>query len=125
DKAVFPRDKCCGDGLTTLALRELEALGFQPSAVPSFQVVGGADIRAPGGRTVTVPLPAGRGIFAAVTPRVELDAALVDLAVASGVTVHQGCAVKDVTSIEAAVLVDCEGLGVVRARHVVAADGMW
>ncbi len=24
DKAVFPRDKCCGDGLTTLALRELE-----------------------------------------------------------------------------------------------------
>ena len=30
DKAVFPRDKCCGDGLTTLALRELESLGFDP-----------------------------------------------------------------------------------------------
>lgn len=125
DKAVFPRDKCCGDGLTTLALRELEALGFQPSTVPSFQVVDGADIRAPGGRTVTVPLPTGRGIFAAVTPRVELDAALVDLAVAAGVTVHQGSAVRDVTPIESAVLVDCEGLGVIRARHVIAADGMW
>ncbi|MGA0217551.1 MAG: NAD(P)/FAD-dependent oxidoreductase, partial [Ilumatobacteraceae bacterium] len=24
DKSTFPRDKCCGDGLTTLALRELE-----------------------------------------------------------------------------------------------------
>ena len=31
DKATFPRDKCCGDGLTTLALRELERLGFDPS----------------------------------------------------------------------------------------------
>ncbi|WP_162942508.1 NAD(P)/FAD-dependent oxidoreductase [Desertimonas flava] len=125
DKAVFPRDKCCGDGLTTLALRELEAIGFQPESVPSFQVVDGADIRAPGGRTVTVPLPTGRGVFAAVTPRIELDAALVELAVAEGVTVHQGSAVKDVTPIESVVLVDCEGLGVVRARHVIAADGMW
>ena len=30
DKATFPRDKCCGDGLTTLALRELETLGLDP-----------------------------------------------------------------------------------------------
>ena len=30
DKARFPRDKCCGDGLTALALRELEALGLVP-----------------------------------------------------------------------------------------------
>src|SRR5690606_6785755 len=30
DKAAFPRDKTCGDGLTTLALRELEALGLSP-----------------------------------------------------------------------------------------------
>ena len=27
DKAMFPRDKCCGDGLTTLALRGTRALG--------------------------------------------------------------------------------------------------
>ena len=30
DKAVFPRDKCCGDGLTTLALRELEGARTPP-----------------------------------------------------------------------------------------------
>ena len=35
DKAVFPRDKCCGDGLTTLALRELETLGFDPARSPT------------------------------------------------------------------------------------------
>ena len=33
DKAIFPRDKCCGDGLTTLALRELEQLGFEPGTL--------------------------------------------------------------------------------------------
>ena len=27
DKARFPRDKCCGDGLTTNALRLIEGLG--------------------------------------------------------------------------------------------------
>ena len=35
DKARFPRDKCCGDGLTTAALRLLETLGLEPASVPS------------------------------------------------------------------------------------------
>ncbi|MBK7167535.1 MAG: FAD-dependent oxidoreductase [Candidatus Microthrix sp.] len=35
DKATFPRDKICGDGLTTSALRELEALGFRPTECPA------------------------------------------------------------------------------------------
>ena len=39
DKAQFPRDKCCGDGRTTLALRELEKLNFDPSY--TFVRVGG------------------------------------------------------------------------------------
>ncbi len=128
DKARFPRDKCCGDGLTTLALRELEALGFDPGAVASFQPVSGAVIRAPGGRAVTVPLPRDDGLFAAVAPRAELDAALVDLAAAAGATIHQGCAVHGVRATAAAggaVTVDAEGLGSIRARHLIAADGMW
>ena len=87
DKARFPRDKCCGDGLTTLALRELEALGFDPSMVDDWQVVDGAVLRSPSGREVAVPLPSGRGLgmFAAVAPRLQLDAALVELAAKSGV----------------------------------------
>ena len=39
DKATFPRDKCCGDGLTTLALRELAPLGLTPAQVPNWQDV--------------------------------------------------------------------------------------
>jgi flavin-dependent dehydrogenase len=35
DKSAFPRDKCCGDGLTTSALRHLEHLGFDLGRVPN------------------------------------------------------------------------------------------
>src|SRR5512143_1101769 len=64
DKAVFPRDKCCGDGLTTLALRELEALGLRPERVASWQTVDAAWLRSPSGREVCLPMPSD-GIFAA------------------------------------------------------------
>ena len=69
DKATFPRDKCCGDGLTTLALRELESLGLQPAGVPSWIGVDGAWLRSPSGRAVHVPLPDGPGLYAAVAAR--------------------------------------------------------
>src|SRR3954464_10445681 len=70
DKARFPRDKCCGDGLTTGALRRLERLGLRPESVPSGQVVEDVEIRSPSGRTVAFGLPrgagAGAGVYAAV-----------------------------------------------------------
>ncbi len=124
DKAVFPRDKCCGDGLTTLALRELEGLGLRPSMVPNWKTVDAAWLRSPSGREVRVPLPAD-GIFAATTPRRELDAALVDLAIEAGATVHQGHAFRAIRQSATSVEVDIEGVGTTHARYVVAADGMW
>lgn len=124
DKAVFPRDKCCGDGLTSLALRELEALNFQPSTVPNWQTVRAAWLRSPSGREVCLPLPSD-GIFAATTPRRELDAALVDLAVDAGATVLQGHAVTNVEQHPDHVVVTANGLDSIRCRYVIAADGMW
>ena len=124
DKAVFPRDKCCGDGLTTLALRELEHLGLQPAMVPNWKSVDAAWLRSPSGREVCLPLPAD-GIFAATTPRRELDAALLDMAVEAGATVHQGHALEAVRLEESFVEVDVIGFGTIRARYVIAADGMW
>src|SRR5262245_19303871 len=61
DKATFPRDKCCGDGLTTGALRELEGLGFDPTSVASWQQVDDVVVRSPSGHEVTFLLPRGRG----------------------------------------------------------------
>ena len=48
DKATFPRDKCCGDGLTTLALRQLEDLGVRHRGGGDDQAVGGGRDRAGG-----------------------------------------------------------------------------
>jgi geranylgeranyl reductase family protein len=124
DKAVFPRDKCCGDGLTTLALRELESLGLQPAMVPSWKTVDAAWLRSPSGREVCLPLPSD-GIFAATTPRRELDAALVGLAIDAGADVHQGHALDAIRPGPSEVSVDVAGLGTICARYVVAADGMW
>ena len=57
DKATFPRDKCCGDGLTTLALRLGERLGLDPAEIAGWQVVEDAVLHSPSGRSVRLPLP--------------------------------------------------------------------
>lgn len=123
DKAVFPRDKCCGDGLTTLALRELEHLALDPGTITDWFDVGGAAIRSPSGRDVYVPLP-DDGRFAAVAPRLQLDDALVQLARKEGADVRDGHGVRGLRQQHDHVVVEADGLRI-RARYVVAADGMW
>ena len=124
DKATFPRDKCCGDGLTTLALRQLEDLGLHPDAVPRWFDVDGAWLRSPSGREVFVPLP-GDGRFAAVAPRIELDDALVRRARAVGVTVVEGRSFTDLEQDSDRVVVSFDDGSSIEARWLIAADGMW
>ncbi len=124
DKADFPRDKCCGDGLTTLALRELETLGLRPERVPNWQTVDAAWLRSPSGREVCLPMPVD-GIYAATTPRRELDAALVELAREAGADVREGCSITALRHFALRAEADVEGLGTVTAEFVIAADGMW
>lgn len=125
DRATFPRDKCCGDGLTTGALRILERLGLDASAVPSWTPVDDVVVRSPSGREVVYPLPRGRGLYAAVARRIDLDAALVDLARAAGVKVADGHAVEGARPGDDRVTLDVAGIGPVAARYAVGADGMW
>jgi geranylgeranyl reductase family protein len=124
DKATFPRDKTCGDGLTTLALRELERLGFDPATVPDWCTVGDVVLRSPSGRSVRLELPAD-GQFAATAPRHELDAALVALARTAGAQVHEGWSFQGFTGEQAPVFVRGTNQVEVGASWVVAADGMW
>jgi len=131
DKATFPRDKCCGDGLTTLALRELEALGLLPEQVTNWMDVDSAWLRSPSGREVQVPLPS-EGRYAAIAPRLDLDDALVRYARSLGVELAEGHGLNTASVSSAAVRdrgtaidVDVTGIGTVRARQVIAADGMW
>lgn len=125
DKARFPRDKICGDGLTTGALRLLEALGLDPSSVASWTDAEGCWIRSPSGVTTRFDLPAGQGRFVAVATRRDLDSALVDLTRKAGADVLDGHTLLDASeSVQGAVL-DVEGVGALRARWVIGADGMW
>lgn len=125
DKARFPRDKCCGDGLTTDALRLLEGLGLDPATLPSWQRVDDVIVRSPSGRVETFPLPRGAGTFAAVARREELDAALVDLARGAGAKVLDGHACVGASVADDRVVLDVDGVGELRARYAVGADGMW
>jgi flavin-dependent dehydrogenase len=123
DKASFPRDKTCGDGLTTSALRLLERLGLDPAAVPGWEPVHEIVIRSPSGRVVDLPL-SGDGLFAAVAPRAALDAALLDVAADRGVDIRHGAALEDLAESDRVKASFSDGQ-VVEARHVIAADGMY
>jgi geranylgeranyl reductase family protein len=125
DKARFPRDKICGDGLTTSALRHLEQLGLRPEAVPSWQSVDDVVVRSPSGRTVRFPLPRDRGQFAVVARRADLDEALVQLARDAGAAVHDGHGLEAATLTDDGVRVDAHGLDPIRASFAIGADGMW
>jgi geranylgeranyl reductase family protein len=125
DKATFPRDKCCGDGLTAGALRLLDDLGLDPGAVPSWLVVEDVVVRSPSGREATFPMPRGQGTYAAVARRADLDAALLDVARSAGAKVLDGQACTAVTEHDDHATVTVEGSGDLQVGWVVAADGMW
>ena len=126
DKATFPRDKCCGDGLTTGALRTLAELDFDPSRVASWTPTTDVWLRSPSGREMSMPLPEDRGTFAAIAPRMEFDDALVRTALDRGVRIAQGVTFENIVSMnDDGVVASVDGLGEVRCQYVVAADGMW
>jgi geranylgeranyl reductase family protein len=125
DRARFPRDKACGDGLTTGALRLLEGLGLEPRRVASWQRVDDVVVRGPAGHEVTFPLPRGQGTYAAVARRIDLDAALLDEARTAGVKVLDGHACVGAREDDGQVAIRVDGVGELTAAYAVAADGMW
>ncbi len=128
DKSTFPRDKICGDGLTSGALQRLEEIGVEPGRVASWQTLDTMKVVTPTGEARTLPFPAGAGTYAAVARRIDLDAEVLDAARRAGATVHEGhalCQVREPGSADAPFEGSITGLGSVRARHVIGADGMW
>ncbi|MBV7363407.1 geranylgeranyl reductase family protein [Actinomycetaceae bacterium TAE3-ERU4] len=93
DKAVFPRDKICGDGLTPAAVNELSLMGVDTSSWmrnKGLQVVGGGnDIKFPWPEQTSLP---GYGMARA---RMDLDHDLVRHAQKSGATLLEGVTVNE------------------------------
>ena len=122
DKDKFPREKCCGDGLTTSALAHLHDLGLDLSSLPSFLPTTSIELRSPKGRHHHYELsPPGH---AAVVRRFELDAALVDLARSAGVTVLEQHPIEAVEAGPLDVVIKAGGLSM-STSFLIAADGMW
>ncbi|HEX4541224.1 MAG TPA: geranylgeranyl reductase family protein [Acidimicrobiales bacterium] len=125
DRARFPRDKCCGDGLTTDALRRLDRLGLDPKTVASWQAVDDIVVRSPSGRVARLPFPRDRGTYAAVAQRRDLDAAVVDLARDAGATILEGCALRGASLADDGIVLEADGLDPISVRYAIGADGMW
>ncbi len=125
DKATFPRDKICGDGLTTSALRELDGLGLDPATVPSWINVDDVIVRSPSGREVVFPMPKDCGVYAAVSRRRDLDFALVQLVRSEGIEIRENVALSSITQNNSEATVVTDAGDTFNASYVIAADGMW
>jgi menaquinone-9 beta-reductase len=113
DKAAFPRDKACGDGLGPHAVDELGALGAG-HVLDGYPPIPGLRLRSPRGLEVAGE-PARPNW---VVPRAVLDARLVEAATAAGVELRRA-SVRRLEQRDGLVLVD----GELAARVVIAADG--
>jgi menaquinone-9 beta-reductase len=113
DKAAFPRDKACGDGLGPHAVDELAALGAA-GVLDGYPPIRGLRLRSPRGMEVAGD-PARPNY---VVPRSVLDARLVETATAAGVELRQA-GVRRLEQHDGRVVLD----GELTARVVVAADG--
>jgi geranylgeranyl reductase family protein len=115
DRAEFPRDKVCGDGIAPEALDVLAGLGLDPAALTEgYADVARLRLRSPGGTSVerTMRRPAR------VVPRAVFDVRLLTAALASGAEFRQHV-VRRVEAHADHVEVD----GVLTAGVVVGADG--
>jgi menaquinone-9 beta-reductase len=114
DKATFPRDKACGDGLGPHAVDELAALGAG-DVLDGYPPIRGLRLRSP--RGLEVAGDPARPNF--VVPRAVLDARLVAAAQAAGAELLCGTGVRRLEQRDGLVVVD----GELAARVVVGADG--
>ncbi|HET9006570.1 MAG TPA: geranylgeranyl reductase family protein [Actinomycetes bacterium] len=113
DKAAFPRDKACGDGLGPHAVDELAALGAA-GVLDGYPPIRGLRLRSPSGMEVAGD-PARPNH---VVPRSVLDARLVAAAEAAGAELRRS-SVRRLEQHDGLVLVD----GELAARVVIGADG--
>jgi geranylgeranyl reductase family protein len=113
DRARFPRDKSCGDGVAPHALDVLSSVGAD-DAVDGFRPVSRLRL----GFSDGVPVTGTMRRAAYVVPRAVLDARLVAAATARGAALrqHRG---RTVERRDGRVVLD----GDIAARAVVAADG--
>jgi flavin-dependent dehydrogenase len=115
DRADFPRDKVCGDGIAPEALDVLAGLRLDPAALTAgYPAVPRLRLRSPGGATVERDMHRP----ASVVPRAVFDSRLLTAALASGADFRRHT-VRRLEVLPTHVEVD----GALSAAVVIGADG--
>lgn len=127
DKAQFPRDKTCGDGLTPRAVGVLQDMGLVDELKQAGHIIKRFEVFAPNGKNVcdAITVRAGLPDYALVVPRFTLDERIRNRAVQSGAQFMQA-QVVDLQHVDSRVelKVECAGKRErVNARIAVIATG--
>ncbi|BBX83295.1 NAD(P)/FAD-dependent oxidoreductase [Mycolicibacterium aubagnense] len=126
DKATFPRDKPCGDGLTARGLSYLQKMGLAEQAA-TFHQINRVTVFSPHQWELSFPRRPGMPDHGCTVSRTRLDAMLLAHAAAAGAEVRQGAEVtgperSDDGRVTGVVLKSGE---IVRGDAVIAADGAY
>ncbi|CAN5525886.1 NAD(P)/FAD-dependent oxidoreductase [soil metagenome] len=126
DKAEFPRDKPCGDGLTARAVSYLQKMGLGEE-VSKFHRVDGVKVFSPSEWDLSFPTRPGMPDHGYVARRPELDTILLRHAGSAGAEVREGAEViGPVLDASGRVTgVTLKGGETVNADAVIAADGAY
>jgi geranylgeranyl reductase family protein len=125
DKAVFPRDKTCGDGVSPRALAVLDKMGLVPDLVSRGMRGNLVRLFSPDGRAVEAEIPPRPGLvdYCMAVPRFVLDDLIRQQAVSAGAHFEGGVHVQNVRRDGAEMEVIAAGGRRYRARLAVAATG--
>ena len=126
DKAQFPRDKPCGDGLTARAVSYLQKMGLAEQ-VARFHRVNRVKVFSPSEWELSFPRRPGMPDHGHVARRPELDTLLLKHAESAGAQVRQSAEVTGPTFDDTGRVtgVTLKGGETVRAAAVIAADGAY
>jgi geranylgeranyl reductase family protein len=126
DAEEFPRDKPCGDGLTPRAIAELTALGLGSWLEGRARNRG---LRAAGfDQLLYLPWPGGNlPDYGGAAPRLELDAAIRQVALDAGAQAIEGARAVDVTRdgdrVTSVTVKTSAGVREIACRRLIVADG--
>lgn len=128
DKATFPRDKTCGDGLTPRALEVLDDMGILTQAEAAGCRVNGISVFGKRGAVLNSSIPEHASLhnFLLVVPRFKLDDIVRQRALSAGVSFKGDCRVTALAADADGITIhtqDGEAASTYRAKVAVVAVG--
>lgn len=125
DKARFPRDKTCGDGIPPRGLQVLNEMGVLKHINEAGYRLDVVKVTSPSGKHTELPIPQmPHGLsYALIVPRMKLDHMLLEHALGAGAVFHEGVHVSQVQSESDEVTAKSENGTTWRAKMVVIATG--